>query len=381
MTGYIQRRSSDASARSGWWERLQNATISISANPAFRTWAARFFLTRPIARRRAGQLFDICAGFVYSQVLLACVRLNVFDILSEAPLTLTQLAQRLSLSKDSTARLADSAVALRLLRCDRQLRYSLGALGAALIDNDALRAMIEHNALLYADLQDPVQLLKSGVVDGELARYWPYADLRESGASHAAFAYSELMARSQTLVAQEIFDAYPLSRHACLLDVGGGNGEFIGAAAAQFPQLAVQLFDLPAVAALARTKLAPLINNGRAHIFAGDFFADELPRGADLASLVRVLHDHDDASVARLLAAVRKALPPRGRVLVAEPMAATEGAESVGAYFNFYLLAMGKGRPRTHAHLSDLLESAGFRKPRKLSTHVPLQTCLMIADV
>ena len=381
MTGFVQHRSSGAAARSGWWERLRSATISISANPAFRAWAARFFLTRPIARRRARQLFDVCAGFVYSQVLLACVRLNVFEILDEAPLSLAQLAQRLALTKEATARLADAAVALRLLRIDRQSRYCLGGLGAALIDNDALRVMIEHNALLYADLQDPVQMLKSGGANGRLANYWPYADLRQAGSSDSASAYSELMARSQPLVAQEIFDAYPLRRHTCLLDVGGGNGAFVAAAAARESNLNVQLFDLPAVAALAQTRLAPLIRDGRTRIFAGDFLSDALPRGADLISLVRVLHDHDDASVARLLGSVRQALPPRGRVLVAEPMAATPGAETVGAYFDFYLFAMGKGRPRTQSELAELLMAAGFRQPRILPTHVPLQTCLMVADV
>ncbi len=380
MTGYIQRRSCDIPARGGWWDRFQNVGISISASPRFRTWAARFFLTRPIARRRARQLFDVCAGFVYSQVLLACVRLNVFDILEAAPLPAAQLAQRLSLSNDATVRLADAAVSLQLLRRDRHSRYSLGVLGAALMGNEALRAMIEHNALLYCDLRDPVRLLKSGGADGELARYWPYAELREAGSSQAAFAYSELMARSQPLVAQEIFDAYSLSRHTCLLDVGGGNGEFIAASAARAPHLKVQLFDFPDVAALARSRLSLLISEGRAQIFAGDFFADALPRGADLISLVRVLHDHDDVAVARLLSAVRRALPSNGRLLVAEPMAGVGGAETVGAYFDFYLFAMGKGRCRTQRQLTDLLIAAGFKRPRPLPTHVPLQTCLLIAD-
>ncbi len=381
MTESVQREPSGVSARGGWWERLHSAAIAISAKPAFRAWAARFPFTRPVARRRARKLFDLCAGFVYSQVLLACVRLRVFEILHDAPLTLTQVAARLSLTKDATARLVDSAVTLRLLRCDRQSRYTLGPLGAALIGNDALRAMIEHNALLYADLSDPVATLRAGGAHGELARYWPYNALRESHDDDAAAGYSELMSRSQPLVAQEILDAYSLKPHRCLLDVGGGNGEFLRAAAAKASHLSLQLFDLPAVAALARNRLAPLIEKGRAHVFDGSFFDDALPRGADIATLVRVLHDHDDAHVARLLSAVRQALPQGGRILVAEPMAATSGAETVGVYFDFYLFAMGKGRPRTQSETQDLLKAAGFTNPRRLSTHVPLQTCVLIADV
>jgi demethylspheroidene O-methyltransferase len=36
------------------------------------------------------------AGFVYSQVLLACVRLKLFDALSGGPKTLAELARQLA---------------------------------------------------------------------------------------------------------------------------------------------------------------------------------------------------------------------------------------------------------------------------------------------
>ena len=367
--------------RSGWWGRLQDAAIRRSASPAFRDWAARFPLTRPVARRRARQLFDICAGFVYSQVLLACVRLRLFEILADSPQTLAQLAQRLALSEEAAARLVDAAVALRLLRRDRDAQLALGPLGAALVGNEALHALIEHNALLYADLQDPVALLRGSASHAGLARYWPYAASGDAAQAPAAAAYSELMARSQSLIAQEILDAYPLHRHQCLLDIGGGNGAFLAAVAPRAPRLALQLFDLPAVAALARHRLAGLIEAGRAQVVGGSFLEDPLPRGADVVSLVRVLHDHDDGAVTRLLRAVREVLPARGRVLVAEPLAATPGAETVGAYFDFYLFAMGGGgRPRTRAEISALLLAAGFSRPRCVHTRLPLQTSLLVAD-
>ena len=43
-------------------------------------------LARVLPDRRARALFDLCAGFVYSQVLAACVRLRVFDLLRDGPM-------------------------------------------------------------------------------------------------------------------------------------------------------------------------------------------------------------------------------------------------------------------------------------------------------
>ena len=48
-------------------------------------------------------------------------------------------------------------------------------------------------------------------------------------------AYSTLMAASQPLVAADVLEAYKLSRHRCLLDVGGGDGSFLIQAAAAAP--------------------------------------------------------------------------------------------------------------------------------------------------
>jgi demethylspheroidene O-methyltransferase len=43
---------------------------------------------------------------------------------------------------------------------------------------------------------------------------------------------------------------------------------------------------------------------------------------------------------------------PGGTLLVAEPMAGAPGRRSMGdAYFGIYLLAMGRGRPRTAREL------------------------------
>ena len=61
-------------------------------------------------------------------------------------------------------------------------------------------------------------------------------------------------------------------------------------------------------------------------------------------------------------------------------MAETSGARATGdAYFGFYLLAMGSGRPRTAARLSQMLADAGFSRVRNLATRTPMLTRLIVA--
>jgi demethylspheroidene O-methyltransferase len=188
------------------------------------------------------------------------------------------------------------------------------------------------------------------------------------------------MSRSQALIAEDVLDAYPARRHRCWLDVGGGEGAFIAAAAVRAKDLTFQLFDLPLVADRARAKLAARGLESRVTVFEGDFLNDSLPQGADIVSLVRVLHDHDDESARALLARAFAALPPGGTLLIAEPMAETPGGEPIGdAYFGFYLLAMGRGRARPPREILDLLKSVGFVEGQILKTRRPMLASAVVA--
>lgn len=365
-----------------WADRWRAWRDRLLTKASFRDWAASFALTRPIARRRALGLFDVMAGFVYSQVLVACVQLRLFDLLAGCPLTPEEVARRAALPIEGARRLLAAAASIDLLEPRSGGRYGLGPLGAPLVDDHAIAAMVLHHAALYADLRDPVALLRGEGAGSELGRYWPYTeyDAPSQSAEPRVAEYSALMSASQPLVAAEVLAAYPLRRHRRLLDVGGGEGRFLAAAARVAPQLQLVLFDLPLVAVLARERLSVQGLAARVEVVGGDFMVDALPLGADVISLVRVLFDHPDDRVLALLRRVHAALPPGGTVLVAEPMAGTPGAARMGdAYFGFYLLAMGRGRPRSAEEHIELLAQAGFASARRVATRMPIQSSLVVA--
>lgn len=350
------------------------------ADAAFQDWAATFPLTRSLARKRAARLFEITTGFVYSQILFACVQLEIFYLLQPAPLSPDAVAQKIGLSKNGADRLLRAAASLELLSKRSGGRYGLGELGAALLGNPSVFAMIRHHAALYEDLRDPVDLLRERSGDTHLARFWDYAgaDDAEKNQNSDAAIYSDLMAQTQALIASEILHAYSFAKHRHLLDVGGGAGAFLTVAKKSYPSLKATLCDLPGVVQIARENFAQ--KGIDAEAFECNFQQQPLPKGADIITLIRILHDHDDHVVRALLSAVHETLPEDGTLLVAEPMADTPGVAPMGeAYFGMYLWAMGSGRPRSFCELAGFLENAGFASAKLIPTRRPILTQLIVA--
>ena len=103
------------SRTSPWGDRLGALMDRWLTSDALYRWSVSNPLTRWITRRRARQVFDLMAGFVYSQVLLACVRLRILEAVAERQRSLDELAQWTHLPPAGLQRLLQSPLALGLL--------------------------------------------------------------------------------------------------------------------------------------------------------------------------------------------------------------------------------------------------------------------------
>lgn len=353
----------------------------LAASRRFQRWAAGFPLTRGIARREGAELFDLVSGFVQSQVLMALVQLRIPETLMENPMTAVELGQRHSISPDRMEVLLQAGAALGLLKRKRGNCFGLSRKGAAMLGVPGLREMILHHDVLYRDLADPVAFLREET-ETELANFWPYV----FGAAQAqdpalAATYSDLMAQSQTLVAEDTLRLISLKECRHLLDIGGGTGAFLQAVGAAYRGLRLTLFDLPAVIPEAETRFRQAKLSERTAIVPGSFRDDPLPEGADTISLIRVLYDHSDDTVLALLSAIYAALPKGGRLIISEPMSGGAQPERAGdVYFAFYTMAMRTGRARSAEAISTLCAKAGFASVSKPKTLRPYVTTVLVAD-
>ncbi len=338
----------------GWLVRL-------AGSRRFQVWAARMPILRRIARAEGAAVFDIVAGFVNAQVLMALVELRVLHLVQDGAKSAAQMAVLCAVPPDRMQVLLQAGAGLGLLRRQRDGRFALALRGASVLAVPGLQAMVLHHRALYDDLADPVSFLRGGD-DTRLARFWPYVFGAAGAVDPSVTAtYSDLMAESQVLVAEDTLAMVSLSGVRRLMDVGGGTGAFLAAVGAAYPVVQLALFDLPVVLGGAGQRLARSGLSGRVTLHPGSFRDDPLPQGADAISLVRVLYDHDDSTVARLLANAHAALPPGGRLIISEPMSGGATPDrTTDVYFAVYTMAMQTGRTRSAQEIGSLLQAAGF---------------------
>jgi len=362
-------------APSDWrcrWRLFRNRLL---ADKKFQRWAAKTPLVRRIASKKAVELHHLTAGFVYTQTLTAVVQSNLLAVLQGRIESTKSVAAMCGLTPPAAHTLLKAAQALKLTEEVSKGFWMVGELGASVLGNPAVADMVKHHAVLYRDLADPLAILKHRDKTG-LRDYWSYVP----GGSHPDDGhreYSQLMSSSLALISDHILDSYSLKDYERLVDVAGGTGHFARMVAKRYPDIAASVLDLPEVVSEAKNQFP----NSDVRFVATDMFHSPLPQDIELFSLIRVLHDHDDEPVVSLLTRLHGALKPGGHLLIAEPMAGTEGAAPIGdTYFSFYLWAMGSGRPRTAEELKGMCLAAGFSSIREFKTPIPALTRLLVAE-
>ena len=298
-------------------------------------------------------MLALCTGFVHSQIVYACVRDGLLLRLAAGAVSIDALARDQAVDASRLRRLLRAAEALGLVEFIGDDACMLGEYGALIDGNRGLQQLIRHHPPFYADLADPSRLLDTDHA-AELQRFWSYAGAGATAASGSDVApYTDVMAASQDAIAELVVDRVDLGRCKRLLDIGGGDGSFAIALATAWPQLRLVVADLPAVVQIAAARIASAGMSERIAVAGVDFFVDPLPGDADTVSLVRILHDHDDAAAGALLSAARAALRPGGRLLIVEPLAERGAAGRTAAGLFWRLFSRHGAGPAAHAGRAD----------------------------
>ncbi len=180
----------------------------------------------------------------------------------------------------------------------------------------------------------------------------------EASARHLTLA---LAGRAKN-VAPALADAIPIGDSRLLLDVGGGTGIYSYAMLQKNPGLTAIVFDRPEVLKVAEEMGKQYGVLDRVELVAGDMFADELPRGADLILLSNILHDWDVPECQTLIRRCSDRLPLGGRLLIHDVFLNDEldGPLSIALY-SAALFSLTEGRAYSAAEYRSWVDSAGLK--------------------
>jgi cyclopropane fatty-acyl-phospholipid synthase-like methyltransferase len=254
-------------------------------------------------------IMRVASGFMTAKYLFVASEVGLFAGLADGPLGLDDLARRLGLPRHTTRILADALVTLGLVerRDDRYENAPASAVSLAGRTATDLRPLLRFldqlNYPLWQQLEAAVRT--AAVARGELT-----AEQQQI--------YSEGVEALTAGTARALATRYDFRPHRRLLDLGGGTGSFLLTVLGQAPHLAGTLFDAPAVAAIARQRLAATSVAGRVEIIGGDFFRDPIPEGHDVVLVANVLHLFGPERNRVLLRQLRGRTTDGGRLLLVD---------------------------------------------------------------
>ncbi len=311
-----------------------------------------------VKRWTSMELLDVARSYQTGCVLAAGVALDVFTWLHEKPATARALASGLDTDLRATTILLDALAALGFLVKQGDLYSVPEDLARLLSERSAenVLSMARHQANCLRRWAELPQVVRTG------KRPEPVASVRGAAADQADF-IGGMHNISKPIADEVVSKLQPLKfRH--LLDIGGGPGTWTIAFLRAVPEARATLFDLPAVTAMARERIAEAGLLDRVTLVGGDFYTDDLPAGADLAWLGAICHQNSRQQNRALFAKVHEALNDGGAVVVRDVVMEPSRIEPVGgALFAVNMLtATEAGGTYTFEEYSEDLHDAGFGK-------------------
>lgn len=327
------------------------------------------------------RMWDLWLSGLHQPSIVAAEEAGVFGALAESPASAAELAGRLGFDQRATTVLVRLLAALRLLLW-RDGRYHLSDEAHTYLVKGsrwywapmASVAVSEwHRTRLLEKLRqrDSDQIAgPEGTplvsAEGRAADDWAAGKVSAQRAREVA---ARMHAHSLP-AAVGVASRYDFSSVGRVLDVGGGSGCFMVAAAQAHQHLRCTVMELAAMCEAARGYIETGGVADRVDTIAVDMFRQPWPRGYDALFFSNVWHDWNVRTCRWLADRAFEALPSGGRILLHEMLLDDDGDGPVtAASFSMLMLLATQGQQFTFAELKDILEAAGFTRVDATATH------------
>ncbi len=306
--------------------------------------------------RDGEQILEMMRAYQVPCLLAAAADLDLFEKLAPVPRTAAEVAAAAGCDLRAVTILLDALTAVGVIvKQDEQ--YSISPELAPFLYEafpQSVMAMLRHQANCLRRWSRLPWTVHSGKPE------YPGPSIRGEDADNASFI--EAMHVVSRGVADELVQEIHPGGVSCVLDLGGASGSWTLAWLKAEPQSRAIIFDLPHVIPMARECFAASPFADRVELCAGDFYTDDLPKGADLAWVSAIIHQNSPDQNRALYRRIAAALEPQGwiyiRDIVMEP---SRTAPVAGALFAANMLSATEGgNSYCFTEIQEDLQSAGF---------------------
>jgi hypothetical protein len=332
----------------------------------------------PPALSPAEQLLAMASGAWVTQMIHVAAELGLADQLAAGEREVADLASACGADPDSLFRLLRGLASLGIFAETEPRRFSLTRL-AELLRSDHPQSLRQFARMLgdehYLSWDDLLHSVRSGE-SAFRKRYGLGIFDWYKGKPERAEIFDGAMSDYSRQETAAMLASYDFASISHLVDVGGGRGELLQTVLRAHGHLRGTLFDQPAVVA---PVTVPADLEGRLDVRGGDFFC-EAPAGADAYLLKHIIHDWGDEACLRLLAPIRAAMAPGGKVLIVEQVIPPGNDPFPGKLLDLNMLVMTEGgRERSPSEYALLLSRAGLALQRIVPTPSPVSVVEAVA--
>ena len=314
------------------------------------------------------QVFGMWLGVLVTEMLRIAGEHDIWALLPDGPRSSADLAQATGTDPASLHRLLRSLAGLGLLSGQRE-GWELTPLGVAAGE---LGRVTHWADAVYDELDRAIETGTTAMTFSHGCTIFEYLAQHPDDAAD----FDRVMTLINSGEPQAVADAYDFAGVERLVDVGGGNGTLLAAVLRRQPALRGVLFDLPETIDRAVPELDAFA--GRVQIDGGDFF-QAVPAGADAYLLSHIIHDWPEPQALSILARIRAAAAPGGRLLIVEAVMPADDTPHPARMLDMLMLMFTGGQERTEDEYADLLARAGFRLERVVPTASPVSLLEAVA--
>jgi SAM-dependent methyltransferase len=307
-----------------------------------------------------GQILDMAAGYRQSRIIITAFELDIFSAIGAASLAAADVACKIDAMPKSTERLLNALCALGFLRKEKGLFSNTDASARYLVRGSAdYLSGIGHMINLYRSWGTLTQAVRAGTTVTQ----------REYDETSLNY-FIEAMHFRAKKTADKLISFIDLSSVKRVLDIGGGSGVYSMAFVRAGRDLSADVFDIPAVTALARRYIEENGFAGRIGTINGDYNTDDFGSGYDLVFMSAIIHINSCDENQHLVKRACAALNPGGRIVIQDHiMEEDRTAPLRGALFTLNMLVNTQsGDTYTEKEMRTWLEKAGCGSVERIVT-------------